>query len=199
MTVVQDRLSRIRSMCPRREALGSPQTRSSTSRNPNWSQFWPICEQRSLHRLSSRRCLGGLSREWRGRIDHCAQGEGRSYEISEVRILSPRMAPTAVCANFSTFRWTVFPRCASGLEIHFEANLRHIVRDRPAVLYWILDPSSAGTFIAYDIDRTWVYTPRVTPQQFDREQYSDAHCGELIRKAIGRDDFDLQIGTSCLG
>jgi 2,4-dichlorophenol 6-monooxygenase len=120
------------------------------------------------------------------------QGEGRSYEISSSYLVAADGANSSV-REFLDIPMDGIPAVRPRVTIHFEANLRHIVRDRPAILYWILDPSAAGTFIAYDIDRTWVYTPRVTPALFDRNEYSDAHCIELIRKAIGREDVDLRI------
>lgn len=85
------------------------------------------------------------------------------------------------------------PALRPRVTIHFEADLRAIVKDRPAILYWILDPSVAGTFIAYDIDRTWVYTPRAMPETFDRALYSDAFCETMIRNAIGCEDVSLAI------
>jgi 2,4-dichlorophenol 6-monooxygenase len=127
-----------------------------------------------------------------GVVSTIEQGEGRSYRISSSYLVAADGANSSV-REFLDIPMDGIPALRPRVTIHFEANLRHVVRDRPAILYWILDPSAAGTFIAYDIDQTWVYTPRVTPQQFDRAQYSDAHCVELIRKAIGRDDVDLRI------
>jgi 2-polyprenyl-6-methoxyphenol hydroxylase-like FAD-dependent oxidoreductase len=127
-----------------------------------------------------------------GVVSTIEQGEGRSYRVSSRYLVAADGANSSV-REFLGIPMDGIPAVRPRVTIHFEANLRHIVRDRPAILYWILDPATAGTFIAYDIDQTWVYTPRVTPQQFDREQYSDAHYVELIRKAIGRDDVDLCI------
>jgi 2-polyprenyl-6-methoxyphenol hydroxylase-like FAD-dependent oxidoreductase len=127
-----------------------------------------------------------------GVVSTIEQGEGRSYQISSSYLVAADGANSSV-REFLDIPMDGIPAVRPRVTIHFEANLRHIVRDRPAILYWILDPSAAGTFIAYDIDQTWVYTPRVIPEQFDREQYSDAVCIELIRKAIGRDDVDLRI------
>ncbi|HVR51081.1 MAG TPA: FAD-dependent monooxygenase [Pseudorhodoferax sp.] len=79
------------------------------------------------------------------------------------------------------------------VTIHFEADLHHIVGDRPAVLYWVLDPDAHGTFIAYDIGRTWVYAPRHVPQQFDRADFPDARCEQLIRRAVGDDRVTVKI------
>jgi 2-polyprenyl-6-methoxyphenol hydroxylase-like FAD-dependent oxidoreductase len=127
-----------------------------------------------------------------GRVVSTTQQGGHGYEIASSYLVAADGANSSV-REFLDIPMDGIPAVRPRVTIHFEANLRHIVGDRPAILYWILDPSAAGTFIAYDIDQTWVYTPRVTPEQFNREQYSDAHCVELIRKAIGRDDVDLRI------
>ncbi|QDW41543.1 hypothetical protein FFI89_033155 [Bradyrhizobium sp. KBS0727] len=127
-----------------------------------------------------------------GRVVSTIENGGQAYEISSAYLVAADGANSSV-REFLDIPMDGIPAVRPRVTIHFEANLRHIVGDRPAILYWILDPSAAGTFIAYDIDQTWVYTPRVTPEQFDREQYSDAHCIDLIRKAIGRDDVVLRI------
>jgi 2-polyprenyl-6-methoxyphenol hydroxylase-like FAD-dependent oxidoreductase len=127
-----------------------------------------------------------------GRVVSTIQREGQGYEISSSHLVAADGANSSV-REFLDIPMDGIPALRPRVTIHFEANLRYIVGDRPAILYWILDPSAAGAFIAYDIDQTWVYTPRIAPQQFDRTQYSDAHCIELIRKAIGRDDVDLRI------
>jgi 2-polyprenyl-6-methoxyphenol hydroxylase-like FAD-dependent oxidoreductase len=85
------------------------------------------------------------------------------------------------------------PAIRPRITIHFEADLRALVRDRPAVLYWILDPRAHGTFIAYDAGHTWVYTPRVAPEDYDRNDYTEAHCTALIHRAIGTDAVDVRI------
>jgi 2,4-dichlorophenol 6-monooxygenase len=117
---------------------------------------------------------------------------GQSYQISSSYLIAADGANSGV-RKFLNIAMNGIPAMRPRVTIHFEANLRHIVRDRPAILYWILDPSTAGTFIAYDIDQTWVYMPRDIPEQFDREYYSEARCTELIKKAVGRDDIDLSI------
>ena len=45
------------------------------------------------------------------------------------------------------------PRIQSFLMIHFGANLREMVRDRPGVLHFVLDPEAGGAFIAHDVEQ----------------------------------------------
>ncbi|MBN8992121.1 MAG: FAD-dependent monooxygenase [Rhizobiales bacterium] len=120
------------------------------------------------------------------------QSHGSKYQIKSTFLIAADGANSAV-REFLAIPLDGNPSVRPRITIHFEANLRALLRDRPAILYWILDPSVAGTFIAYDIDRTWVYTPRAMPQIFDRAVYTDEHCATLIRNAIGVRDVELQV------
>jgi 2,4-dichlorophenol 6-monooxygenase len=84
-------------------------------------------------------------------------------------------------------------RLQSFVMIHFEANLRRLVRERPAILYWILDPACTGSFVAHDIDRTWVFMHPYDPESEPRSAFSDSRCAEIVRRAIGRTDVELAI------
>jgi 2,4-dichlorophenol 6-monooxygenase len=84
-------------------------------------------------------------------------------------------------------------RLQSFAMIHFEANLRALVRDRPACLYWLLDPTCPGTFVAHDIDRSWVFMHPFDPAQESSDGHTDQACAAIVRRAIGRDDVDLTI------
>jgi hypothetical protein len=77
--------------------------------------------------------------------------------------------------------------------IHVEANLRALVRDRPAILYWIVDPARAGTFVAHDIDRSWVFMHRWDPSVEPATAFTTERCAAIVRRAIGRDDVELAV------
>jgi 2,4-dichlorophenol 6-monooxygenase len=78
------------------------------------------------------------------------------------------------------------------LMIHFAANLRPLVRERPGVLYWITDPEAGGTFVAHDIDREWVYMHDLREDE-TLSDYPPARCEALVRRALGRADVPLAI------
>jgi len=127
-----------------------------------------------------------------GGVVSTIEHDGRPYEVTSAWLAGADGAGSRVREHLAVPMQGI-PAVRPRITIHFEANLRAIVRERPAILYWILDPAVAGTFIAYDIDRTWVYTPRVTPEAFDPARYTHAHCEELIRGAIGRDDIAVDV------
>ncbi|MGH0037478.1 MAG: FAD-dependent monooxygenase [Myxococcota bacterium] len=78
-------------------------------------------------------------------------------------------------------------RLQSFLMIHFGADLRPIVRERPGVLYWILDPEIGGTLVAHDIDREWVYMHGIDPDVESADDYDDDRCRALVLRAIGEE------------
>jgi 2,4-dichlorophenol 6-monooxygenase len=79
------------------------------------------------------------------------------------------------------------------LMLHFEANLRPLVGIRPAVLYWTLQPGAVGTFVAHDLDRTWVYMHPWDPDTESRDAYTPDACAAIIRRALGTDDYPFTI------
>ena len=84
-------------------------------------------------------------------------------------------------------------RLQSFIMIHFEADLRAIVRERPAILYWAVDPECAGAFVAHDIDRTWVFMHAYDPDTQPAETFTEAVCAGLVRRAIGPVHVDLAV------
>ncbi len=84
-------------------------------------------------------------------------------------------------------------RLQSFVMIHFEANLRALVRQRPAILYWTVDPECPGAFVAHDIDRTWVFMHAYDPDRQPIESFTEAACAAIVRRAIGPADVDLVI------
>jgi 2,4-dichlorophenol 6-monooxygenase len=84
-------------------------------------------------------------------------------------------------------------RLQSFVMIHFRADLRAVVRDRPAILYWLVDPVTLGTLVAHDIDRTWVFMQPYDPDTESADAYTEDACAAIVRRAIGRDDVDFAI------
>ncbi len=79
--------------------------------------------------------------------------------------------------------------------VHFEANLRALVKERPAVLYWLADPALGVTLVAHNIDREWVYMLPFDAQTEDESDYSAERCEGLVKAAIGSDEVSVKIKT----
>jgi len=86
-------------------------------------------------------------------------------------------------------------RLQSFVMIHFEANLRALVGHRPAVLYWTTAPEATGTFVAHDIDSTWVYMKPWNPDAESAADYSPVVCADIVRRALGTDEYPFAIRT----
>src|SRR5262249_36632302 len=65
----------------------------------------------------------------------------------------------------------------------------------PAVLYWTTAPEATGTFVAHDIDSTWVYMHPWDPDRESMQDYSVEKCAEIVRRAMGTDAYPFAIRT----
>ena len=84
-------------------------------------------------------------------------------------------------------------RLQSFVMIHIEANLRALVGHRAAALYWTTAPGATGTFVAHDIDSTWVYMHPWDPDHESAGDYTQAACAEIVRRAMGTDAYPFTI------
>lgn len=84
-------------------------------------------------------------------------------------------------------------RIQSFVMIHFEGALRPLVGDRPAILYWVLDPGATGAFVAHDIDRTWVFMHPYDPDAESLPDFPAERCRAIVHRALGRDDVALEV------
>jgi len=77
--------------------------------------------------------------------------------------------------------------------IHAAADLRDLVGERPATLYWTMDPEVRGVFVAHDLGSTWVFMHEWDPASESFDDYTPARCAELFRAAAGVDDLELVV------
>jgi 2,4-dichlorophenol 6-monooxygenase len=81
----------------------------------------------------------------------------------------------------------------SFVMIHFEGDLRALVRERPGILYFTFDPESAGAFVAHDIARTWVFMHAFDPTREPSEAYTERRCVDLVRRALGTTEVAIRV------
>ncbi|HVN83292.1 MAG TPA: FAD-dependent monooxygenase [Candidatus Binatia bacterium] len=119
---------------------------------------------------------------------------GESYEVRSRYVIAADGAGSPVRRSLG-----IQPIGADHIQafimIHFEANLRGLVRECPGVLYWVSEPSCIGTFVAHDIDREWVFMQMWDPERESIERYDAAHCEAIVRRAIASSDVTLAIRT----
>ena len=58
--------------------------------------------------------------------------------------------------------------------IHFKADLSEVVKDKPAILYWVLNQKSSGTFIAFDQRDNWVFMHPFDEADTDLTSFTEA-------------------------
>ncbi len=81
----------------------------------------------------------------------------------------------------------------SYLSVFVEAELRHVVREHPGLLFWHLDPLEPAVFIAHDLDSTWIYMHPYDPERVKPESFTPERCRQLVANAIGVDaDFEVR-------
>jgi 2,4-dichlorophenol 6-monooxygenase len=86
-------------------------------------------------------------------------------------------------------------RLQSFVMIHLEADFRALVGERRGVLYWTTAPDATGTFVAHDLARTWVYMHPFDPDGESRDDYTEARCADIVRRALGSDTHPFAIRT----
>ena len=82
------------------------------------------------------------------------------------------------------------------VAIHVLANLRPYVADRLGVLHFVMDPAAAGTFIAHDLDREWVFMTTFDPATQSADDFDTDRCTAIVRAAIGDDAAPVEIVRS---
>lgn len=81
----------------------------------------------------------------------------------------------------------------SFIAIHLLADLRGVVAGRPGVLHFVMDPAAAGTFVAHDPAREWVFMKPFDPAQESVADFDEPRCAAIVAAAIGGDDVDFRI------
>ncbi|MEM7337224.1 MAG: FAD-dependent monooxygenase [Actinomycetota bacterium] len=80
------------------------------------------------------------------------------------------------------------------LAINFASDLRDVVANHPGVLHFILDPEANGVFVQHDVSKDWVFMHGIDPSTESVDDYDDARCLDVIRKAAGADITATIIG-----
>ena len=80
------------------------------------------------------------------------------------------------------------------VNVHFRADLRPWVEDRPAALYLIEQPELRATFLTVNgADRWGFLVHSLSAYGFTKENLTLARCIELVRQAVGVADLPVEI------
>ncbi|KAK7433616.1 FAD binding domain-containing protein [Colletotrichum acutatum] len=72
------------------------------------------------------------------------------------------------------------------MTIHFNANLRPIVKNGVGMLHWIADPACSGFIIAYDIDGNQVLISNFDSKRHPVESWTEELAHATVSAAIGQ-------------
>ncbi|KAF6834903.1 2,4-dichlorophenol 6-monooxygenase [Colletotrichum musicola] len=73
------------------------------------------------------------------------------------------------------------------MTIHFNADLRPIVKERVGMLHWIVDPACSGFIIAYDLGGNQVLISNFDSRKHPAEAWSEDLARATVTAAIGQD------------
>ncbi|KAL0936770.1 2,4-dichlorophenol 6-monooxygenase [Colletotrichum truncatum] len=73
------------------------------------------------------------------------------------------------------------------MTIHFNADLRPIVKGREGMLHWILDPACSGFIIAYDLGGNQVLISNFNSNKHPADKWSEDLARATVSAAIGQD------------
>ncbi|KAF5517794.1 2,4-dichlorophenol 6-monooxygenase [Colletotrichum aenigma] len=73
------------------------------------------------------------------------------------------------------------------MTIHFNADLRPIVKERVGMLHWIVDPACSGFIIAYDLGGNQVLISNFDSNKHPAEAWSEDLARATVTAAIGKD------------
>lgn len=80
------------------------------------------------------------------------------------------------------------------VNVHFRADLRPWVEDRPAALYLIEQPELRATFLTVNgADRWGFLIHSLSAYGFTKENLTPERCTELVRRAVGIADLPVEV------
>lgn len=71
------------------------------------------------------------------------------------------------------------------MTIEIDADLRQVVKDKMAILYWIINPEAHGTVIGYDLSKKQVMTCNFDPKIHPAETWDENLCRKIVDSALG--------------
>lgn len=86
-------------------------------------------------------------------------------------------------------------RLQAFVMIHFKAALRDRLGQPPAVLSFLSDPEATGAFVVHDVDEEGTYMVPFDAEQESLDDFDEARCAALLRRALHVPDLDFRIET----
>jgi len=88
--------------------------------------------------------------------------------------------------------WSLTEADETMMTIHFNADLRPIVKDRVGMLHWIMDPACSGFVIGYDLSGNQVLISNFDAKKHPVESWNEKLARSIVTAAIGKEiPFDV--------
>ncbi|KAJ6024423.1 hypothetical protein N7540_005220 [Penicillium herquei] len=75
--------------------------------------------------------------------------------------------------------------CETMMTIHFNADLKPILKERVGMLHWVMDPLVSGFIIGYDLSGNQVLICNFDAEKHPVASWNEEHCHEVLDAAIG--------------
>jgi 2-polyprenyl-6-methoxyphenol hydroxylase-like FAD-dependent oxidoreductase len=72
------------------------------------------------------------------------------------------------------------------MTIHFNANLRPIIKERVGMLHWIMDRDVSGFIIGYSLSDNQVLICNFDSKKHPADSWDEAQCRRIVDKALGQ-------------
>jgi len=144
----------------------------------------PLTELRRGHTWES-------ATEQSGSVTSKIKSEDGSYSIQSTYVIAADGAGSPVRESLG-IGMTGDANVMACMSITFSADLRKKLADRPGVIYWLTDPACNSTLLCYDPKKLWCLICLMPYSALDMSLYTEEHCLDLIRKAVGFEMDDLE-------
>ncbi|KAJ5718127.1 hypothetical protein N7488_003773 [Penicillium malachiteum] len=75
--------------------------------------------------------------------------------------------------------------CETMMTIHFNADLKPVLKERVGMLHWVMDPLVSGFIIGYDLSGNQVLICNFDAEKHPVASWNEEHCREVLDAAIG--------------
>lgn len=119
------------------------------------------------------------------------EDEHRSYSVQSAFVVAADGAASQVRDSLSIGMGGEANVMAC-ISITFSANLRDALADRLGLIYWLTDPACKGVLLCYRVENLWSLILLMPYSELDMSVYTEEHCIDLVRNAVGHEMEDLK-------
>ncbi|KUL86909.1 hypothetical protein ZTR_05351 [Talaromyces verruculosus] len=112
------------------------------------------------------------------------RGTKKTYRVKSKHMVACDGAKSAV-RNYLRVQTEGEDSYETMMTIHFNADLRPVVKENVGMLHWVMDPLVSGFIIGYDLSGNQVLICNFDSQKYPVESWNEQHCRKVLDAAIG--------------